>query len=94
MQKKALVDPETGKSLDKVPPEIDDKFLELIKEQRPAGEYYQHSRGDKLLYLKRVDKLRYDVYEAEELRKQKKLEEELAQLKQERQREKEKNRTS
>ena len=94
MRKKALVDPETGKSLDKVPPEIDDKFLELIKAQRPAGEYYQHSRGDKLLYLKRVDKLRYDVYEAEELRKQKKLEEELEKLKQERQREKEKNRTS
>ena len=47
-----------------------------------------------MLYLKRVDKLRYDVYEAEELRKQKKLEEELEKLKQERQREKEKNRTS
>ena len=31
MKKKTMVDPETGKSLDKVPNEIDDKFLELIK---------------------------------------------------------------
>ena len=50
--------------------------------------------GDKLLYLRRVDKLRYDVYEAEEQRKRKKLDEELEQLKLERMRDKEKQRTS
>ena len=32
MAKKNQVDPETGKSLDKTPPDIDDEFLRLIKE--------------------------------------------------------------
>ena len=86
MAKKAQIDPETGKSMDKTPLEVDDEFLKLVHEARPKGEYYEHSRGDKLLYLKRVDKLRYDVYEAEEQRKAKKLNEELIQLKLERER--------
>ena len=30
-----------------------------------------------MLYLERVDEINYDVYEAEEMRKKKKLEEEL-----------------
>ena len=32
MDKKNQVDPETGKTLDKMPPDIDDEFLKLIKE--------------------------------------------------------------
>lgn len=41
-----------------------------------------------MLYLERVDEINYDVFEAEELRKKKKLEEELEQLKLEREKEK------
>ena len=47
-----------------------------------------------MLYLKRVDKLRYAVYEVEEQRKAKKLEEEIEQLKLERNKEKQKQRAT
>ena len=40
MDKRNQIEPTTGKSLDKMPPDIDDEFLKLLIEQRPAGEYY------------------------------------------------------
>ena len=54
-----------GQSPDFVPPHIDEEFAKLIEEAKPAGNYFQQSLGDKLLYIKRIDKLKYDVVEQE-----------------------------
>lgn len=51
-----LVD-DKGNSPDFVPRNVDETFKQLIAEKRPRGEYYNTSMGDKLLYLKRIDKL-------------------------------------
>jgi len=55
-----------------------------IEQYRPVGAYYEHSTGDKLLYMQKVDRIEYDLVEAHRLRKEKQLEEELQKLKDER----------
>ena len=80
LQRMRTVD-EKGKSPDAVPAGIDEEFLRLIAEQRPGGEYYQQSQGDKLLYMKRIDRLRYDVAEREQERLAKKMEDEIERIK-------------
>ena len=60
-----------------MPEFVDERFRKMIAEKRPKGEYYSQTMGDKLLYLKRIDGLDYDVVEQEQLRLQRKLEEEL-----------------
>ena len=57
--------------------EIDEDYWELIAQNRPSGAYYDHSHGDLLLYMKRVDKIQYDLVSAFKARKEKQLEEEL-----------------
>ena len=73
-----------GNMVEAPPIPVDDTYWSMIDEKRPAGEYYQHSLGDKLLYMKRVDKIHYDLVEADKIRKEKQLEEELARLREER----------
>lgn len=65
------------------PSKIDDIFAHLIHSERPGGQYYEHSLGDKLLYLKRVDKIKYDLVAAEKIRKQEALDKELAAMREE-----------
>ena len=65
------------------PKEIDEKFLKMIQEARPGGHFFEHSVGDKMLYFKKIDRIRYDVVEAERMRKQQALEAELAKLRDE-----------
>lgn len=40
---------------------IDPKFFNLVNESRPVGMYYEQTIGDKLLFLKRIDGLQYDI---------------------------------
>ena len=40
---------------------IDPVFFKLIQESRPFGQYFEQSMGDKLLFLKRIDGLDYDI---------------------------------
>jgi hypothetical protein len=56
---------EQGRSPDFVPSSPDKTFKSLIESQKPTGEYYHQTFGDKLLYLRRVDQLNYDVAAAE-----------------------------
>lgn len=63
--------------------DIDENFWEMIQQYRPIGAYYEHSHGDKLLYMKKVDKINYDVVGAYRERREKQLEEELKKLKEE-----------
>lgn len=55
----------------------------MIQHLRPIGAYYEHSHGDKLLYMKKVDRINYDVVAAHRERREKQLEEELKKLKEE-----------
>ena len=87
MAKKGQDNVENFKVKELTPENVDLEYLKLIQECRPKGRV-QMSYGEKLLYLERVDEINYDVFEAEELRKKKKLEEELEQLKLEREKEK------
>ena len=66
------------------PKDIDENYWEMIQQYRPIGAYYEHSHGDKLLYMKKVDKISYDVVAAHRERREKQLEEELQKLKEER----------
>ena len=63
--------------------DIDENFWDMIQNYRPIGAYYEHSHGDKLLYMKKVDKINYDVVGAYRERREKQLEEELKKLKEE-----------
>lgn len=64
--------------------DFDPTYWEILKQYRPAGAYYEHSQGDKLLYLKKVDRIDYDCVEAFRTRKQAQLEIELERLRGER----------
>ena len=52
------------------PKDIDYDYMAKIEQYRPAGAYYEHSHGDKLLYMKKVDRIEYDLVEAHRLRKE------------------------
>ena len=41
----------------------------LIDKARPGGNYYDQSQGDFLLFLTRVDKIKYDILEQKEMKK-------------------------
>jgi hypothetical protein len=45
---------------------FDPTFYKLINRVKPDIEYYKSSYGDKLLYIRRVDKLTYDIKDEEE----------------------------
>ena len=62
------------------PKDIDQAFLQIIQQYRPIGAYYEHSHGDKLLYMKKVDRINYDLVDRHRERRQKQLEEELKKL--------------
>jgi hypothetical protein len=49
----------------------------MIDELRPEGPYYKQSMGDFLLFLTRVDGMKYDILEQEELKKKRLIEMEL-----------------
>ena len=66
------------------PKDVDETYLEMIQQFRPIGAYYEHSHGDKLLYMKKVDRINYDLVDAHRARREKQLEEELEKLKNER----------
>ena len=57
----------------------DDQFDKLTLLIKPKVDYYKMSLGDRQLYLRRVEKLTYDITEEEELRKQRVKELELQQ---------------
>ena len=59
------------------PKDVDDNYMQMIQQYRPIGAYYEHSHGDKLLYMKKVDKINYDLVAAHQERREKQLEEEL-----------------
>ena len=42
---------------------VDPTFHGLVQECKPVGQYFEQTMGDKLLYLKRIDGLSYDVIE-------------------------------
>lgn len=42
---------------------VDEKFLNLIRQVKPKKEYYRQSLGDKLLFINRVDGIKYDILE-------------------------------
>ena len=48
---------------------IDPKFFQLVQESRPVGQYFEQSMGDKLLFLKRIDGLSYDIIEEHQRKK-------------------------
>ena len=45
---------------------IDEKYFRMVQNVKPKTEYYKQSLGDKLLFLERVDRLKYDVLEEEQ----------------------------
>lgn len=47
----------------------DDQFAKLIERVKPQKKYYHQSVGDRLLYISRVHKLKYDIVEEHKLRK-------------------------
>ena len=63
------------------PKDVDQAYWDQIQQYRPSGAYYEHSHGDKLLYMKKVDRIDYDLVDAFRARKQAQLEEELEKLK-------------
>ena len=42
---------------------VDPTFYGLVQECRPVGSYYETTQGDRLLFLKRIDGLTYDILE-------------------------------
>ena len=40
---------------------MDFKYLELINKVKPKKDYFQQNLGDKLLFLERVDTIKYDI---------------------------------
>ena len=54
----------------------------MIERVKPQKKYYHQSVGDRLLYLSRVHKLKYDVVEEHKLRKQRALDIELEKARQ------------
>lgn len=60
----------------------DEQFAKLIERVKPQKKYYHQSVGDRLLYLSRVHKLKYDVVEEHKLRKQRALDIELEKARQ------------
>lgn len=53
------------------PKDIDENYFQMVQQYRPIGAYYEHSTGDKLLFIKNVDKIRYDLVDAHRERRQK-----------------------
>lgn len=49
---------------------IDPKFYNLVQECRPVGTYYDSTLGDRLLFLKRIDGLSYDILEEHSKKKE------------------------
>ena len=37
--------------------DIDENFYGMIAKYRPSGAYYEHSHGDKMLYMQKVDRI-------------------------------------
>ena len=64
-------------------PAHDEQFDKLTLLIKPKVDYYKMSLGDRQLYLRRVDKLTYDIAEEEELRRARKHELELEKARQE-----------
>ena len=60
--------------------DIDQDYFQMVQHYRPIGAYYEHSHGDKLLFMRNVDKIQYDLVDAHRERRQKQLEEELQKL--------------
>jgi len=52
------------------PKEVDGNYAAMIMQHRPKGAYYEHSHGDKILYLQKVDKINYDLVDAHRMRKE------------------------
>ena len=44
---------------------MDFKYLELINKVKPKKDYFQQNLGDKLLFLERVDTIKYDIIDEE-----------------------------
>jgi hypothetical protein len=42
---------------------VDPTYHGLVQECKPVGRYFEQTMGDKMLYLKRIDGLSYDVVE-------------------------------
>ena len=62
----------------------DEQFDKLTLLIKPKVDYYKMGLGDRQLYLRRVEKLTYDITEEEELRKQRVKELELEKARQQR----------
>lgn len=60
---------------------IDDNYLALIRLIRPDKKYFAFSFGDKQLFFERVDKIEYDIYEEDKLRKERHEKEQQQELK-------------
>lgn len=52
---------------------FDDRYLHLINRVKPDLPYYAQSFGDKMLFFRRVDKLKYDIIEEQKLLKERNL---------------------
>ena len=63
-------------------PFYDQAFLKLINMIRPDLKYYEMRLGDKMLFLRRVRHLEYDIVEEEELRRQRLIDLELEKARQ------------
>ena len=40
---------------------IDEAFLAMVTQARPSGQYFESNIGEKMLFLERMDRLRYDI---------------------------------
>ena len=61
-------------------PQIDEDYLALVNKSRPYGQQFKQSLGDKLLFLRRIDRLQYDVIEEAQRKKKEILQEEIKQI--------------
>ena len=56
---------------------FDERYMNLINRVKPDKPYYQQGFGDRMLYIRRVDKLKYDIIEEQKLLKERNLQREL-----------------
>lgn len=55
----------------------DVEYEKLINRIRPAVEYYNQSRGDRMLFFRRTDEIEYDIVEEDKIRRKQAEEYEL-----------------
>lgn len=71
-KRELLENEEHDRDPDKIVPtskDVDKDYWDMLQPHRPNGPYYEHSNGDKLLFLKKVDKIDYDLVSAFRARK-------------------------